>query len=77
MEYFGLYEEGDDVYFKSYQKERDLKIARFKRDNVRYIALEYEPNYGYLDTLKNELMKFGFELNKPSTEDIARIIWSY
>lgn len=74
VEYFGLYEEGDDVYFKSYQKERDLKIAKFKRDNVRFIALEYEPNYGYLDTLKNELMKFGFELNKLPTEDIARII---
>ena len=45
VEYFGLYEEGYDVYFKTYQKERDLKIERFKRDHKRYIALEYEPDF--------------------------------
>lgn len=74
VEYFGLYEEGGDVYFKSYQKERDLKIERFKRDGKRYITLEYEPNYGYLTTLENKLKEYGFKLNKLSTNEIAEII---
>lgn len=74
VEYFGLYDEGGDVYFKSYQKERELKIARFERDSQRYIALEYEPNYGYLDTLKSKLEEFGFSIKKLSTNEIAEII---
>ena len=74
VEYFGLYEEGDDVYFKAYQKERDLKIERFKRDHRRYIALEYEPKFGYLDTLKAKLEEFGFALNRLDTNEVAEII---
>ena len=74
VEYFGLYEEGDDVYFKTYQKERELKTKRFERDHRRYIALEYEPNYGYLNTLMSKLQEFGFSPRKLSTEEIAEII---
>lgn len=74
VEYFGLYEEGDDVYFKSYKKERELKIARFERDHKKYIALEFEPNYGYLDTLKRKLEEFGFSINRLSSNEIADII---
>lgn len=74
VEYFGLYDEGGDVYLKTYQRERELKIERFKRDGVRYIALEYEPDRGYLTTLKNKLEEFGFSVNKLSTKEIAEII---
>lgn len=74
VEYFGLYEEGDDVYFKSYQKERDLKIQRFERDHKRYIALEFEPDFGYLKTLEKKLKAYGFETKKLDINSIAEII---
>ncbi len=74
VEYFGLYEEGDDVYFKAYQRERELKLARFQREHRKFIALEYEPNFGYLDTLARRLAEYGFALHKKSDEAIIDII---
>ncbi len=76
VEYFGLYQEGDDVYSKTYNRERELKIARFKKDHKRYIALEYEPNFGYLKTLERELKNFGFKFSPLSDSEIADLILS-
>lgn len=75
VEYFGLSAEGA-MYNKSYEKIRKLKEEYHRTHHTRFIALDYEPNQGYLKTLAQKLREMGFEIAPRSDEEIADIVLS-
>ncbi len=73
VEYFGLSDEGA-IYSKTYDKIRKIKEEYHRTHHTRFIALEYEPNHGYLLTLERKLKEMGFRMNPRSNEEIAHIV---
>lgn len=73
VEYFGLSAEGA-IYSKTYDKIRQIKEEYHRTHHTRFIALDYEPNQGYLVTLKQKLKEFGFNLSPKSDEELANIV---
>ena len=59
VEYFGL---SNDDENSSYNKIRKLKEEFHRKNYTNFIALDYEPNYGYLKTLHQKLEELGIHL---------------
>lgn len=59
VEYFGL---SDNDENNNYNKIRKIKEEFHRKNYTNFIALDYEPNYGYLKTLRKKLEEFGFHL---------------
>ena len=73
VEYFGLSAEGA-IYSKTYDKIRQIKEEYHRTHHTRFIALDYEPNHGYLATLEQKLKEFGFILSPKSDIELANIV---
>ena len=59
VEYFGL---SNDDKKGNYNKIRKMKEEFHRKNFTNFIALDYEPNYGYLKTLRTKLEEFGIHL---------------
>ena len=59
VEYFGMSNSDEKG---NYDKIRKIKEEFHRKNYTNFIALDYEPNYGYLKTLHKKLEEFGVRL---------------
>lgn len=69
IEYFGLslYKDSE---LSTYDKIRKIKEDYHKKNNTKFIKLDYERGENLIDTLHRELMKMGINLKPKSEEEI-------
>lgn len=73
LEYFGLstYKENE---LNRYNKIKSMKEAYHKKNNNKFIKIDYQPNEDIIETLKKELNALGFKLNPKKDEEIFNTI---
>lgn len=73
LEYFGLstYEENE---LKRYNKIKEIKESYHLKNHNKFIKIDYSPNENIIEKLKNELIRFGFKLNRISNVEIFNTI---
>jgi len=75
IEYFGLSNYTKDN-LNRYEKIKKQKEEYHQKHKTKFIKLDYKPNQDLIKTLKEELIKLGFELKQKTNEEIYDAILS-
>ncbi|MBR1796101.1 UvrD-helicase domain-containing protein [Candidatus Saccharibacteria bacterium] len=68
IEYFGL--SGNEYDNKSYDKIRRIKEEYCRDHHIKLIGLQYKPNRGYLEDLKNALLSLNVKMRERPIQEI-------